>query len=308
MDLRHLQHFIAVAETGKFTAAAQRMHIVQSGISVSIRELEEELGSKLIDRTTRKVSLTNAGRLFLEHARNSLAMLQEGVEAVRMQDGIVRGRLHVGILQSLGPYLDLPEVLKRFRAAYPLVEFGVRSLSTEKIPGLVRSGYVDLSFHALVSEDKWPGLEVIPYAQDELVAICSRTLGLSQKKKVRIDQLTENSFVDLSPERALRKLVDRIFLNSRLERSTVYEVSDVENLLHFVSRGLGVAIVPSELARSAAERGKLAILRLKEEDLQLPRWRIVILTRKRSPGVRGKTTVELFLDTLGHVRANFRTR
>jgi DNA-binding transcriptional LysR family regulator len=99
MEIRHLKHFIALAEEGKFTTAARRMNIVQSGLSVSIKELEQELGSQLVMRTTRKVSLTTTGELFLEHARGCLALLNDGVQAVRSQDGVVRGRLHLGILQ-----------------------------------------------------------------------------------------------------------------------------------------------------------------------------------------------------------------
>jgi DNA-binding transcriptional LysR family regulator len=74
VEIRHLEHFIAVAEEGKFTAAAQRVYIVQSGISVSIKELEQELGARFVNRTTRKIELTEAGRLFLEYARASLAI------------------------------------------------------------------------------------------------------------------------------------------------------------------------------------------------------------------------------------------
>ena len=85
MEIRHLQHFVALAEEGSFTRAAQRMHIVQSGLSASIKELEAELGSRLVERTTRRVALTETGRLFLEHARVTLTALEAGVTAVRSQ-------------------------------------------------------------------------------------------------------------------------------------------------------------------------------------------------------------------------------
>jgi len=101
MEIRHLQHFIALAEEGKFTTAAQRMNIVQSGLSMSIKELEQELGSQLVTRTTRKVSLTATGLLFLDHARSCLTVLSDGVQAVRSQDGIVRGRLHLAELDAI---------------------------------------------------------------------------------------------------------------------------------------------------------------------------------------------------------------
>jgi DNA-binding transcriptional LysR family regulator len=301
MEIRHLQHFIALAEEGKFTTAAQRMHIVQSGLSVSIKELEQELGSQLVTRTTRKVSLTPAGELFLEHARGCLALLNDGVQAVRSQDGVVRGRLHLGILQSLTPYLQLAALLQRFHSSYPEVEFAVRALSTEAIPSLVRSGYVDLSFQPIIGKEQWPGVEVIPYAQDSLVAICSSKHALARSRSVRLETLSRESFVDLTPERALRKLVDQVFTQHHLPRSIVYQVSDIETQLYFVAHGLGVAIVPSALARSSTTSHHLHTLRILSQPPKLPKWRIAILTRPKRKDIPGKTTVELFLETLAEL-------
>ncbi len=301
MDIRHLQHFIALAEEGKFTSAAQRMNIVQSGLSVSIKELEQELGSQLVTRTTRKVSLTVAGDLFLEYARGCLSLLNDGVQAVRSQDGVVRGRLHLGILQSLTPYVQLAALMQRFHSSYPEVEFAVRALSTEAVPALVRSGYVDLSFQALIGKERWPGVQVIPYAQDSLVAICSSKHVLAKSSSVRLEMLSHESFVDLTPERALRKVVDQVFTQHHLPRSSVYQVSDIETLLYFVAHGLGVAIVPSALARSSVESHHLHKLRILSRPPNLPKWRIAILTRPKRDDIPGKTTVELFLETLAEV-------
>ncbi|WP_390890466.1 LysR family transcriptional regulator [Tunturiibacter lichenicola] len=301
MEIRHLQHFIALAEEGKFTTAAKRMNIVQSGLSMSIKELEQELGSQLVTRTTRKVSLTATGELFLEHARSCIALLDDGVQAVRSQDGVVRGRLHLGILQSLTPYVQLAALLQRFHSSYPEIEFAVRALSTEAVPALVRSGSVDLSFQAIIGKERWPGVQVIPYAQDSLVAICSSKHALARRSSVRLEMLSHESFVDLTPERALRKLVDQVFTQHHLPRSSVYQVSDIETQLYFVAHGLGVAIVPSALARSSAASHHLHMLRILSPPPKLPKWRIAILTRPRRNDLPRKTTVELFLDTLAEL-------
>jgi DNA-binding transcriptional LysR family regulator len=225
-------------------------------------------------------------------------MLNDGVEAVRSQDGVVRGRLHLGILQSLTPYVQLAMLLQRFRSSYPEVEFAVRALPTETTPALVRSGYVDLSFHAVIGKEQWPGLQMIPYVQDSLVAISSRKHELGSDSSVRLDLLSRQSFVDLTPDRALRKLVDQVFAQHHLPRSIVYQVSDIETLLYLVARGLGVAIVPSALARSSAQSPNLRALRIVSAAPKLPKWKLAILTRNRRRDLLGKTTVELFLETL----------
>jgi len=298
MEIRHLQHFVALAEEGSFTRAAQRMHIVQSGLSASIKELEGELGSRLVERTTRRVALTDTGRLFLEHARATLTAMEAGVTAVRSQDGVVRGRLRLGTLQSLGPYLELPLLLKRFRAAYPQVEIAVRALTTDAIPGLVASGDVDLSFHALVNRMEWPGVEVIPYVEDSLVAVSSAENAKMRGGSVSLEALGRGTFVDLSPDRALRRVVDGMFAEHRVKRNTVFEVSDVQTALQFVEKNMGVAVVPSALARPLVAERRIRALKISGEGPRPPMWRIAILRRVRQKGLGGKSTVDLFLEAL----------
>ena len=298
MEIRQLQLLIALAEEGSFTKAAHRMNIVQSGLSISIKALEQELGTVLFDRTTRKVMLTPAGTLFLEHVRAGLVMLDSGIQAVRSQDGIVRGRLRLGILQSLGPYVDLPRLLQTFRNRYPEVEFSVRSLNTETIPAQVRSGYVDLSFHALVGDSKDSGLRMIPFAQDSLIAISSTKHSFAARRSVSLELLARERFVDLTPERALRRLVDSIFQKAKLIRESIYELSDVSMMLQFVANDLGVAVVPSELAHSSSRTSRLHFLPITASGVRLPKWRIVVVARAPRLDTPGKTIADRFLELL----------
>jgi DNA-binding transcriptional LysR family regulator len=298
MELRHLHHFIAVADEGSFTKAARRVHIVQSGISASIKELEEEVGVKLIERTTRRVALTDQGKVFLEHARAGLATIEGGVQAVRDQDGIVRGKLRVGVLQSLHPYLDLPLVLKNIRLRHPQMQIEVRSTTAEAVPEMVRSGKLDFSFHALHGSTTTSGLHVLPFIEDVLVAICARDHLLGSKGQVSIKALAGQDFVDLAPERATRKLIDREFSIRNLHRKTVIEVGDVQTEIQFVSRGLGVAIVPSVLAGAYPDSSSLTVLRISDRQPPPARWRLGIVTRARRKGERLPRMVEVFLNAL----------
>ncbi len=301
MELRHLHHLIAIADGGSFTRAARRLNIVQSGISASIKELEDELGSKLLERTTRKVAFTETGSLFLQHARATLAALDTGVDAVRSQDGIVRGRLNIGILQSLSPYVDLPLVFKRFQKSYPEVEVSVRALSTENIPEMVRAGEVHLSFHAILDRTKWPGVEVIPYKQDSLVAVVAPDHRLAFRRGISLDLLAKENFVDLSSDRALRKLIDYEFKSRNIYRRTAFEVSDIETAVQFVAGGLGVAILPAITARTYAAPGSTIFLKITDRAPRVPPWRLGILRRPANKPARHKGTVDLFLDTLATV-------
>ena len=294
MEIRHLRSFIALAEERQFTAAARKFHIVQSGLSVTIKEMEEELGVRLVERTTRNVDLTAGGHLFLEYARSSVRALNEGMEAVSAEAGVVRGSLHLGILQSLSPYVDLPRLLRTFRARYPSVDFAVRTVSTAITPAQVRSGQIDLSFYVPRRAEDLSGLQVTAYAEDSIVAICSSRHAWASRRSVNLDLLAGEPFVHLSPERALRELIDGEFAGQNLQRNSIYQVSDVGIMLQFVSEDLGVAIVPSALTSSFARSKKLHVLRLRSFDRKLPMWRISILTRQQGRRFAAKSTVDLF--------------
>jgi DNA-binding transcriptional LysR family regulator len=298
MELRHLQHFIALAQEGSFTRAARKVNIVQSALSNSIKELEEELGSRLVERTTRKVSITETGMLFLQHARATLASLEGAVEAVRSQDGVVRGQLRLGIMQSLGSYLELAPLLKQFRSAFPMVNVSVRVQFGDTVPELVRSGEIDLSFRAIIDKDQWPGIQLIPYMQDRLVAVCPSDHPLASRSSVTIETLSNEIFVDLTRDRALRRLVDKVFAQHHLKRTTAFEVSEIQTAMQFVANGLGVAIVPSALARSSTKSWGGAVLRISRRDGRLPAWRVAILRRTKQKRHTGTDTVDLFLDKL----------
>jgi DNA-binding transcriptional LysR family regulator len=189
-----------LADEGSFTSAARKLHIVQSGLSVTIKEMEEELGVRLVQRTTRRVSLKDAGTLFLEYARPAVTMLSDGIEAVRSQNDVVRGRISLGILQSLGPYIDIPTVLGRFHAQYPDVDFTVRSIDSPQAPELIKEGSIDLCFDAVTAKTLPSGVDAIPFVQDSLVAICAKKHPLAQRKAVTLEVMCPLPFVDLTPE------------------------------------------------------------------------------------------------------------
>jgi DNA-binding transcriptional LysR family regulator len=150
VELRQLEHFVAAAEAGHFTRAAGRCHISQSALSTSIRSLERELGVPLFARTTRKVELTEAGRVLLDEARGTLAAATSARNAVLAMRGLLRGSLTVGGIPTPGQ-LDQAALLARFRDRYPAVHIRyVRDTSMALIPE-VESSRLDVAFVSLPS-------------------------------------------------------------------------------------------------------------------------------------------------------------
>jgi DNA-binding transcriptional LysR family regulator len=246
MELRQLQHFVAVAEEQHFTRAARRLHIVQSGLSASIRGLERDLGAALFTRSTRRVELTEAGRMLLGEARRVLAAAETARDAVAAVQGLLRGRLRIGILQSMRE-LHLAEVLADFHAAHPGVEIELTQAASSVLAERVRDAQLDLAFVALSRAPV--GLTLKPLADIPMVLACAADHRLAGQYGVRLAGLDGESFVDFPAGWGGRILVDDAFAAAGLRRRVRFEVGDVSALLDLVAQSLGVAIVPASIPR-----------------------------------------------------------
>lgn len=269
MELRQLQHFVAVAEEQHFTRAAQRVHIVQSALSSSIRALEEELGVKLFQRTTRRVRLTAAGALFLEKARTALDAVQAARDAVRELKGLARGTLSIGTVQSLPAFLDLPSLLAAFHAEYPDIEVRLCQGSTSHLFDKLKSGRLDLAILPLC--DPPAEVETRLIACDALVMACPSNHPLAGKTGVPLSAFRDDPYVDFEPAWGTRRLVDRGFVRAGIERHIAFEVSDLDTLLELVARGLGVALIPKAIAESRLP--SIGIAHLAEPEIC---WELVV--------------------------------
>ncbi|HEY1932712.1 MAG TPA: LysR substrate-binding domain-containing protein [Acetobacteraceae bacterium] len=248
MELRQLQHFLAVAEERHFTRAARRVNIVQSALSTSVRLLEEELGARLFVRTTRQVRLTAAGEVLVGKARDLLAAARDAREAVAAVQGMTRGTLRIGTVQSLPAFLDLPSLLARFHAQHPRIEVRLSQSSATALLDQVRTGRLDLAF--LPVGEPPEDLHTALIACEAMVVACAPDHLLAGRRDVPLASLRGELFVDFAPEWGTRKLVDRGFLAAGVERHIGFEVSDLGTLLDLVGRGLGVALLPEALVRA----------------------------------------------------------
>jgi DNA-binding transcriptional LysR family regulator len=274
MDLRQLEHFVAAAEEQHFTRAARRVNIVQSGLSASIRSLEDELKTKLFFRHTRQVELTAAGQVLYEKAKIILAALRDAREAVAAVSGLQRGVLAIGTVQSLSAFVDLPALLGKFHALYPTIEIKLCQSSTTILMDKLQDGRVDLAFMPLFEPPKGVATELI--ACESLVIACPLSHPLAGRDDVSLDELESEPFVDFQPDWGTRRLVDRTFADACVTRQTAFEVGDLQVLLELVARGLGVALVPEPIAvaRAAEASGApIGFAQLKEPGIC---WELVV--------------------------------
>jgi DNA-binding transcriptional LysR family regulator len=269
MELRQLQHFMAVAEEKQFTRAAQRVNIVQSALSTSIRLLETELDAQLFVRSTRQVRLTIAGGVFLDKARAALDAVRDARDAVADVRGLKRGTLSIGTVQTLPAFLDLPSLIAQFHAQHPGVDVRLSQGSASSLLEKVKAGRLDLAFLPLCEPPNEVATATI--ACEALVVACAPGHKLAGLVDVPIAALKDEPFVDFEPEWGTRKLADRGFLGAGIDRHIAFEVSDLDTLMELVSRGLGIALLPETVAR--ARQASLGVAWLAEPEIC---WELVV--------------------------------
>lgn len=245
VELRQLEHFIAVAEELSFTRAARRLHVVQSGVSAAIRSLERELGCALFERTSQQVRLTGAGAALLPEARTTLNAAQAAQDAVRAAQDTLRGTVNVGAMASV-EVVDLPALLGQLHARHPAIDVRLR-LATAGSAGLAQallSGDLDVAFLSL-PERKPAGIGARELATVPLVLVVSAAHPLAQRGKVALADLAGEPFVDFPPGYGNREVVDRALAAAGVVRRVALEVPDIDMGAALVRHGLGIAFLPA---------------------------------------------------------------
>lgn len=262
MELRHLQHFVAVAEDQHFTRAAERLMVSQSGLSASIRALERELRAPLFVRTTRRVTLTEAGRALLAAAERILAQVRAAHEAVAEVQGVLRGTLAVGTEQCVAG-VHVAGLLAAFRRGHPDVEIRLRQAGSAALAEEVAAGRLALAFAYRTQDDPDP-LRSAPLTSEPMTVLCHPRHPLAAPGAAfALADLAGEVFVDFHPDWGTRRSTDAAFAAAGVRRTVALEVNDVHSLLDLVEENLGIAVVPQHFRH---KRPNLAALPLSGTD------------------------------------------
>ena len=246
--LRHLRYFVTVAEEQHFGRAAERLHMAQPPLSQQIRRLEADLGVELFVRTTRRVDLTDAGRVYLERARTILASVENAAnEARRVAAGVV-GHLVIGCVGS-ATYSVVPALSRRLTEELPGVDFSFRGemLVSEQVDAL-RERTIDIALLRPPVTDS--ALTVTTLRKERLVVAVPSDHRLASRKQLRVTDLAEADLIMHSAGRgsAMYDVVRRLFGEADLAPFVRHEVGDTSTLVTMVAGGLGVAVVPDPVS------------------------------------------------------------
>ncbi|WP_018682888.1 LysR family transcriptional regulator [Actinokineospora enzanensis] len=244
MELHQLRYVIAVAELNSFTKAAEHCRVVQSALSHQVARLERELGTRLFERTSRRVRLTPACAAFLPAARQCLEAAERAKAEVAAALGEIRGRLAVGLIPTVAA-VDLPQALREFHERYPQVRIGLRVGASDELVDQVREGVIEVAFLGLPTTAHPEGVEARELARDRLVAVVAPDHPLAGEKTVDLRRLSTEVFVELPAETAARLQSDQAFTAAGLSRDVAYEVTTADYMVRLVEQGLAIAFFPA---------------------------------------------------------------
>ncbi|MFU1982454.1 LysR family transcriptional regulator [Bordetella hinzii] len=249
MELRHLRYFQTVAREGSFTRAAALLHIAQPPLSRQIRQLEEELGVTLIERGSRGLKLTEAGRFFHEQSLQLTARLDEIVAGTRRLGAQAARWFSIGFVPST-LYGFVPELIRYLRQADAQVEVGLSEMTTLPQIEALKSGRIDLGIGRIPFDD--PAIERRVLMEEPLVAALPPSHPLAGRKQLAVAELAAQPFV-LYPARPRPNYADHVlglFRAAGHQPTVIQEANELQTALGLVVAGLGLTLVPASVQRS----------------------------------------------------------
>ncbi len=242
VSFKQMRAFVAIAECGSFTAASVQINSTQSSLSIMIRELEESLGVRLLDRTTRKVELTDAGEDFLLHARRVMAEVEQAVVSVSELAARKRGRVVVAMPPIMAATL-LPPILRLYHKEYPNIAITVEDIPPDALVKRVTAGLIDcgVGMFNLGLE----GVNIQPLIEERQLVIFPKGHPLGKQEQVRWADLRDLPMIGISKGTDIRREIDSQLRMVEIFEPPIIEVHQMLTLLGLVSAGLGVAAWPS---------------------------------------------------------------
>lgn len=267
IDLRSLRYFIAIAGAGSISKAAEDVHVAQPALSLQMKKIEDELGVRLLERTSKGIILTVAGQHFLAHSQDILSRLSIACEEIRDSASEPTGTISIGMPQSTGMALTVrlvQEVLLR----WPGLKLQIIESSTGHIPAHLASRHIDLGIVFL--QEKNSGLRYRKVIDEELVLLGPPGVFSSANQAGDLQKMDTLGFQELaarplflpSTNHGLRQLIDRYARGAQVKLNVLANVDAVSQLISLVAEGLGYTILSYSAARPDLLRGRVTATRL----------------------------------------------
>ncbi len=272
MDLLQLEHFLAVAEEGNFTRAAERVGRTQPAVSQSVKKLEDELGTPLFARDSPGLSLTDAGKMLMEHARRIVRLRDDTVRQLATLRNLNSGTLSIAAHESAAVYL-LPGPLREYLHRFPHVKVGIYRSRLEDIPRQVMDREVDVGF--VKEAPAFREIRSVSVYSDQMILIASPRHPLASRSPVDIEELDNEPFIVHHLCSDTEQKIRRCFEAHSTRWNIAAELWSFENVKDFVQREVGLAIVPRVTVAPELSAGTLKEIPVK--GLNIPRETLMVV-------------------------------
>ena len=268
MEIRQVQSFGHGARLGSFARAAETMGYSQSAITVQIRLLEEELGTKLFDRMGKKVSLTPQGKRFLEHANRILYEMNRTIMAMN-EDRELENPLHIGTIESLCT-AKFPRILSQFHTLYPKVNIQITLDSPEKLIRMMEHNELDLIY--ILDTPRWNKEWIkVMEAAEPIVFVASVNSEFALRKEMVLQDILGESFFLTEKNANYRQALDQHLALENRTLDPVLEISDTEFIIKMVERNDGLSFLPYFAVEKYIRSGRIAMLDVTDIDISMYR-------------------------------------
>jgi DNA-binding transcriptional LysR family regulator len=281
MDIRHLTYFIEVARYKSFTKASESLHLSQSTLSKVVKSLEEELNVGLIDRSAKKIKLTEAGEIVLAEGEVIMESLND--LSIHLYDlmNLKKGKIKIGIPPIIG-FLFFPKIIKGFNNLYPDIKINIFEDHSNKVIQDVRDGILDFGVVMLPVDEK--EFDVTPFVNEELALFVHTTHPLAQREKVELIDLRNENFILFNQE-LIYNLIIQECLRTGFRPKIAYEISEWGFISEMIGENIGISICPKPIAKKV-NQDLIKVISI--ENPSIP-WSLGFISKKRkhmSPAVR----------------------
>ena len=260
MQLPDLAAFLAVATDRSFSAAARRLNRTQPAISQAVKRIEDELGERLFDRSSRDGTLTEAGRLLQDYAQRLLALASEAQTAVQELQQMRRGRVIVGANEAAVHTL-LPHI-EKFTALHPQVGVEVRRVPSRQIAGAVLDRSIDFGILTFQPADR--GVQTLALGGDDIVLLTAPKHPLAARRRVTLEEVGKQVVIAHNDPSPTRDRVLRAYERRRTSINIQISLPSLDGIKRAVEMGIGVALLPRRCALTEIARGHLAAVKVPE--------------------------------------------
>lgn len=252
MNIKQVRAFLAVAQSMSFTHAASQLHLSQPALSLSIKGLEDNLGGKLLIRTTRHISLTPEGEALVPIAQRLLAQWANAEDEMRQRFALQLGKISIASMPSFAASL-LPKAIQIYHALYPNIQVAIDDVLSDRVVEMVRNNQVELgiSFESSSLSD----LSFYPLYEDRFIAILPKNHPLEQQDSITWQALLAYKFITLQRPSSVRSMIENTLNAAGIELNVAFDAHQLTTVGRMVSEGMGVAVVPALCRQQAMEQG-----------------------------------------------------